>query len=80
MATEFSKEFFNSNRIVKAVLVVDEAQDMDEHEAALVRALMARNEGMRLIAVGDDDQNIFAFRGSDARHLRELLTEAGAVK
>ena len=68
------------NRIVKAVLVVDEAQDMDEHEAALVRALMARNEGMRLIAVGDDDQNIFAFRGSDARHLRELLTEAGAVK
>lgn len=68
------------NRITKAVLVVDEAQDMDRHEAALVHALIKKNEGLRLIAVGDDDQNIYAFRGSDSRHFSRLLDEPGAVK
>ena len=29
-------------KITKTVLVIDEAQDMDEHEFALVRALMAQ--------------------------------------
>ena len=41
-------------KITKTVLVIDEAQDMDEHEFALVRALMAQNDDMRIIAVGDD--------------------------
>lgn len=66
------------NRISKAVLVIDEAQDMDSHEYALVRALMQRNEDMRLIAVGDDDQNIYQFRGSDSRYMRQLVDEMGA--
>jgi ATP-dependent DNA helicase RecQ len=46
------------NRIGKTVLVIDEAQDMGVEEHALVRALMHHNEEMRVIAVGDDDQNI----------------------
>ena len=67
-----------SGHICKRVLVIDEAQDMDENEFALIEALMEHNEDMRLIAVGDDDQNIFAFRGSDSRFLRTLVDKYGA--
>ncbi len=47
------------NRITKTVLVIDEAQDMDADEFALIRVLMECNEEMRVIAVRDDDQNIY---------------------
>ena len=60
------------NKMCKTVLVIDEAQDMSAEEYALVRALMAHNENMRVIAVGDDDQNIFEFRGSDSQYLYQL--------
>lgn len=62
-------------RISKRVLVIDEAQDMDEHEYNLVRALMEVNDDMRVIAVGDDDQNIFEFRGSDSKYMRSLVVD-----
>lgn len=65
-------------KITKTVVVIDEAQDMDIHEYRLVEALMERNEDMRVIAVGDDDQNIFEFRGSDPKYLRALITGHGA--
>ena len=67
-------------RITKTVVVIDEAQDMDKSEYALIEALMERNEDMRVIAVGDDDQNIYSFRGSDSRYLRSFITEKNAVK
>ena len=60
------------NRIGKTVLVIDEAQDMSGDEYALVNALMTANEEMRVIAVGDDDQNIYEFRGSDSRYMQKL--------
>ena len=66
------------NRISKMVLVIDEAQDMDKDEYALVQALMRRNEEMRVIAVGDDDQNVYQFRGADSRYMRTLVDEMGA--
>ncbi len=66
------------NRIAKTVLVVDEAQDMSGEEYALIRALMSFNEDMRVIAVGDDDQNIYEFRNSDSKYMSELLSEPGA--
>ena len=47
------------SKITKKVLVIDEAQDMDEHQFALVQTLIEENDDMRVIAVGDDDQNIF---------------------
>jgi len=68
------------SRITKAVLVIDEAQDMDEHEFALVEALLECNDDMRVIAVGDDDQNIYAFRGSSSVYLERLLSRQEAVK
>lgn len=57
------------SRIRKTVLVVDEAQDMNSDEFALVSALIEANEDLRVIAVGDDDQNIFEFRGADSRYM-----------
>ena len=67
-------------KITKTVLVIDEAQDMDEHEFALVRALMTINDDMRVFAVGDDDQNIYEFRGSNSGHLKTLIEHYGATK
>ena len=66
------------SKIAKSVLVIDEAQDMCADDYRLVRALMQRNEEMRVIAVGDDDQNIYAFRGSNSRYMQSLVSEAGA--
>lgn len=66
-------------RITKTVLVVDEAQDMDSSEYELIKTLMEQNEEMRVIAVGDDDQNIFEFRGSSSEYLKELIVEHNAV-
>ncbi len=61
-----------SSKIAKSVLVIDEAQDMGADDFRLVQALMQQNEEMRVIAVGDDDQNIYAFRGSDSRYMQSL--------
>ena len=66
------------SKIGKTVLVIDEAQDMSSEEFALVKALMTKNEYMRVIAVGDDDQNIFEFRGSDSKYLYMLTKEDGS--
>lgn len=68
------------SRITKAVLVIDEAQDMDENEFNLICELMNQNEEMRVIAVGDDDQNIFGFRGSSSEYLLRFIKERDAVK
>jgi ATP-dependent DNA helicase, RecQ family len=67
-------------RINKAVIVIDEAQDMDKDEYSLVRALMQNNEEMRVIAVGDDDQTIFEFRGADGKYMQSFVDEMQAVK
>ncbi len=66
------------NRICKTVLVIDEAQDMSEKEYALVKALMDYNEEIRVIAVGDDDQNIYEFRGSNSHYMFDLTKEQEA--
>ncbi|MBD5467376.1 MAG: RecQ family ATP-dependent DNA helicase [Lachnospiraceae bacterium] len=61
-----------TDRVTKTVLVLDEAQDMNADEYNLVQVLMQRNEGMRVIAVGDDDQSIYGFREADAKYLAAL--------
>ena len=67
-------------KIGKTVLVIDEAQDMDSDEYALVGALIRHNEDMRVIAVGDDDQNIYQFRGSDSKYMRSFVTDFQATQ
>jgi len=66
--------------ITKSVLVIDEAQDMSGVEYELVKCLINENEGIRVIAVGDDDQNIFEFRGSSSEYLFKFVGEENAVK
>lgn len=68
------------SRITKTVLVIDEAQDMDEDEFNLINMLMEQNEEMRVIAVGDDDQNIFEFRGASSKYLEQFIQINRAVK
>ena len=64
--------------VTRKIVVIDEAQDMSEDEYDLLKALMERNDDMRIIAVGDDDQNIYEFRGSNSKHLKSLVTNHGA--
>ena len=65
-------------RITKTTVVIDEAQDMDVNEYNLICELMKFNEDIRVIAVGDDDQNIYSFRGSDSGYMKSFITEYGA--
>jgi superfamily I DNA/RNA helicase/RecB family exonuclease len=52
------------------VLLVDEYQDSDPAQEALLKALAG--DGRELIAVGDPDQSIYAFRGADVAALTEF--------
>lgn len=63
------------DRITKTAMVIDEAQDMDQAEYEFVKAMAEYNEGMKIIAVGDDDQNIFEFRGSSSEHMKSFITD-----
>jgi len=69
-----------ANRITKTVLVIDEAQDMNAEEFSLISALIEQNEEMRVIAVGDDDQNIYEFRGASSKYLEQFITERLAAR
>ena len=67
-------------RVSKTVVVIDEAQDMDGDEFRLIQAIMDKNDDLRIVAVGDDDQNIYEFRGSSSKYLNSLANNAGAKK
>ncbi len=45
----------------------------------LVQALMQQNDEMRVIVVGDDDQNIYGFRGSNSDYLKSFITDNKAT-
>lgn len=66
-------------KATKMILVIDEAQDMDENEYNLVKALIDYNENLRVVAVGDDDQNIFEFRGADSKYFYKFAKDEKAV-
>jgi ATP-dependent DNA helicase RecQ len=53
---------------------------MNADEFALINALMEQNEEMRVIAVGDDDQNIYEFRGASSKYLEQFIYDNKAVK
>lgn len=69
-----------ASKITKTVLVIDEAQDMNEDEFGLIKCLMEQNEEMRVIAVGDDDQNIFEFRGAKSEYFGNFLQIKSSAK
>ena len=45
-----------------------------------MQVLIEKNEDLKVIAVGDDDQNIYAWRGSDAKYFQSLIKERQAKK
>ncbi len=64
-------------------ILVDEYQDIDELQYRLVSALAGRTLADRdakltLRAVGDDDQNIYAFRRADVEFIRRFRQDYGA--
>lgn len=61
------------SKITKTVLVIDEAQDMDSKEFALVQALISANQSMKVIAVGDDDQCVYEFRDANPEYMKKLI-------
>jgi superfamily I DNA/RNA helicase/RecB family exonuclease len=57
-------------REARAVVLVDEYQDTDPAQVRLLQALAG--DGGDLLAVGDPDQSIYAFRGADVRGILEF--------
>jgi len=68
------------NRITKTCLVIDEAQDMGKESFELVEILREKNEEMRIIAVGDDDQSIYGWNNSCSEYFVNLLKRENCVK
>lgn len=64
-------------------LLVDEYQDLDERQAALIEAIGGRREKdteqkLHVLAVGDDDQSIFNFRGGSSSWIARFAEDWGA--
>ena len=57
-------------RAERAVVVVDEYQDSDPSQEALL--VLLTGGGRDLVAVGDPDQSVYAFRGADLEGLRRF--------
>ncbi len=63
-------------------LVVDEFQDVNGAQLAFLKELSRPSASGDLCVVGDDDQAIYGFRGSDDRafqHFKEIWTDAETV-
>ncbi|RFM27039.1 RecQ family ATP-dependent DNA helicase [Deminuibacter soli] len=76
---KINKGEIEASQIAKTVLVVDEAQDMSAAEYRLISTLQKENPKMRVILVGDDDQNIYEFRGSSSEYMRHFGVENNIV-
>ena len=64
-------------------ILVDEYQDIGRDEYGLISALAGRtlsdeDDKLSLFAVGDDDQNVYSFKGSSVEFIRRFETDYGA--
>jgi len=65
-------------------ILVDEYQDIDDDQYDLVSAIAGRSldeedNRLAIMAVGDDDQNIYTFRGANVRFIRQFQTDYSKV-
>ena len=58
--------------------IVDEFQDVNPAQVALLEALL--DDGREVMLIGDDDQSIYGFRGSDPRLLQAVGERLGAKR
>ncbi|TBV25683.1 RecQ family ATP-dependent DNA helicase [Meridianimaribacter sp. CL38] len=56
----------------KSILMFDEFQDINKEEWDLIELIIKKAENPRVIAVGDDDQNIYGFRGSSNAYMAKF--------
>ena len=66
-------------------ILVDEYQDIDQEQYDLVSLLAGKgldeqDQKMTILAVGDDDQNIYRFRGANVSFIRRFHEDYGAEK
>ncbi|MEQ9442142.1 MAG: RecQ family ATP-dependent DNA helicase [Cyclobacteriaceae bacterium] len=59
----------------KSVIVVDEYQDISQVEYDFLQWIAKIAEDVRIIVVGDDDQNIYEFRGSSVAFMRHFAKD-----
>ncbi len=59
----------------KSVIMLDEFQDVSAQEWDFLTALIEAADQPRIIAAGDDDQCIYAFRGASVEYMQHLLDE-----
>jgi ATP-dependent DNA helicase RecQ len=64
-------------------ILVDEYQDIDREQYDMISALAGRTEKDRerrlnILAVGDDDQNIYTFRGANVEFIRRFQSDYSA--
>ncbi|TXD83230.1 RecQ family ATP-dependent DNA helicase [Subsaximicrobium wynnwilliamsii] len=74
-----NKEVDISSIINKSVLLLDEFQDVNAVEWKLVQTIINKAKNIRVIAVGDDDQNIYGFRGSSNKNMLEFREKYNAT-
>lgn len=58
-------------------IFIDEFQDIDKHQYAFVFALY--RAGSYVTAIGDDAQNIYSFRGTDIRYIKDFCSAFNAL-
>ena len=80
-----NEEIDISSIINKSVLLLDEFQDVNNIEWELVQTIIKKAGNIRVIAVGDDDQNIYGFRGSSNKNMiffkeKYKVTEFSLIK
>ena len=56
----------------KEVILIDEYQDIDQSQFDMVNEIVKIAENARVIVVGDDDQNIYSFRGSSTKFMMDF--------
>ncbi|MCB9495174.1 MAG: RecQ family ATP-dependent DNA helicase [Desulfobacteraceae bacterium] len=66
-------------------IFVDEYQDIDETQYELISAITGRleediDEKITIMAVGDDDQNIYSFRNSNIKFIKQFEKDYNASK
>ncbi|MHA3701936.1 ATP-dependent helicase [Jatrophihabitans sp. YIM 134969] len=76
-ALESDRKLLTEERARRRHVFVDEYQDVDPSQARLLRLLAGG--AAEFVVVGDPDQSIYAFRGSEPRALADFAIDLGQI-
>lgn len=63
----------------KSILVIDEFQDVNKDEFELIKEIINISEDIRVLTVGDDDQNVYEFRGASIEYMKTYSNDYKAA-